>query len=310
MFSAEELENVPSQPKVVTLQSAVTSSSSHKTGAVVASAPPVLYNVGTRTFVNIPLVDDASAKGAVLPPPLASSTPSRQSSAASVPAGVVRTPEEEKAIQMMKEKASLKVALIKSMEKLNIRFHEEYHDISLAKELKLPIVAGESVITVKLPELEPLATELADRRVYVCFRSLAENSVVIKFQIAKVVVDGRVPTIEILLRSKIPTIKPLVDEHFLRLRIERAELDAHNQFFLPVGDTFHSVATEQLFDPKAVTVASTLNDEVLLPKSYHSVRCSVPLKPEEAAGVNDTLVILERTADHGMYLYIRPAPQK
>jgi hypothetical protein len=232
--------------------------------------------------------------------------PAAEPAAAAVPAPKL-TKEECEARAKMNEKVLLKTAEIKTWQTAGIKFHDEFHDISLKKELKLPVPGGDCVITVSLPELELFASELADRRVLIHFRSLGGGTSAasghIKSQICKLILDDRTPAVDILLKSKAPTIAPT--DYFFRLRIERTEMDVDNQFFVPVSDSFLPAATEQLFDVTACTLVATQKDVVLLPKSYHTERCTVLLREDQLAGLNDVLVVLERTTDHSMNIGMR-----
>ena len=296
-----ELENVPSQPLIVTLnpeRHGQTGRRAATPGPFSSSAAAAPYTEGSRTYVEIPTVDHI-----LVPPEVTISAPPKLSSSAAVAEPTWHlTDAEKEARKTMKDKAAVKLAEIKALENSSLKFHEAYYDISLDKEEQLP-GPGDAVILVKLGELELFSTELADRHVFVHYRAQADNTAVVKSQICKVNLEGKSPTVELLVRSKNATLGPF--PLFLRLRIERTELDTDNQFFLPVSDTFHPTATETLFDLHCSTVASTLNDVVLLPKSFHTERCVVPLKPEELATLNDALVILERTPDHGMNIGMR-----
>lgn len=260
--SADELENMPCQPKIVTL-----------------AADPL----PRRPSEQEKKAPDSTSRQPAKAPPL--------------------TEAEKEAVRKMREKAGLRLAEIKALEGQGLKFHEEYHDIALKEPLKLPIPAGDLVVTVNLPELEMFSADLAGRHAFVHYRSLVNNNIIIKSQICKISVDGKNSTVDVLMRSKEGSIPPT--SYFLRLRIERLEADTDNCFYVPLEDCFHPSATEALFNVQNPHMVATQKDIVLLPKSFHVERCEVQLKPEEMVGLDNALVIMERTSDHAMNIGMR-----
>ena len=196
------------------------------------------------------------------------------------------------------DKLANKKAESKAFDSLEISFHDKWHFIDLKSAVTVEKL-GETLLTVRLSEIEIFMNDLVDRKVLV---RRDNPSPKIKRQICKLNIDGRSPVVEIIIDSDTKDIS--AQEKFFKLKIEKFEKDVPDQFFLPHNDVFDDVSKE-IFNMNAPAVATTLVDVVLPPKAFHTEICHVDLKPEDMEIIGTKDVILERTSDHGMNIGMR-----
>ena len=196
------------------------------------------------------------------------------------------------------DKLANKKAESKAFDSLEISFHDKWHFIDLKSAVTVEKL-GESLLTIRLSEIEIFMNDLVDRKVLV---RRDNPSPKIKRQICKLNIEGRSPVVEIIIDSDTKDIS--AQEKFFKLKIEKFEMDVPDQFFLPHNDVFDDVSKD-IFDMNAPAVATTLVDVVLPPKAFHTEICHVNLKPEDMEIIGTKNVILERTSDHGMNIGMR-----
>ena len=123
-----------------------------------------------------------------------------------------------------------KLAEMKAMDSIEIKFHDRPHYISLKAPLHLER-PGKNVVTVKLPEIEIFFNDLSDRRVSIRRDDDGSGGVKIRRQVCKVTIDGRIPMVDILIESQATLLEPM--HKFFKIYIERMEKDGGDQFNLP-----------------------------------------------------------------------------
>ena len=191
-----------------------------------------------------------------------------------------------------------KKAESKAFDSLEVTFHDKWHFIELKSAIEVEKV-GETVLTVRLSEIDIFSNDLADRKLLI---KRDQPSPRIRRQICRVNLDGRFPTVEIVIESLTKSIG--AQEKFLKLKIEKLEKDVPDQFYLPHNDVFDDVHKE-IFNMEAPAIATIMGDVVLPPKAFHTEICQVNLKPEDLENIGTRKVILERTTDHGMNIGMR-----
>ena len=157
----------------------------------------------------------------------------------------------------------------KALDSLALEFHEKPHFINLNAALEFK-EKGENLAYIRLTEVEVFLNDLADRRILVK-RDLKLGAPMIKRQICKVVLEGRVPKVEVIIDSNNLSIQPMTK--FLKIQIERTDKDSSDQFNLPLNNVFDD-GVEAVFDLDNPAIATTIADVVLLPKeSVTFIQC-------------------------------------
>jgi len=193
-----------------------------------------------------------------------------------------------------------KLAEMKAMDSLEVKFHDRPHYISLKKAVDVER-PGENIITVRLGEVDIFFNDLNERKVNIR-RDDDGGPVKVRRQICKVTLDGRIPMVDILVDCRNTKIEAM--NKFFKVYIERTDKDGADQFYLPQSDVFEPIINE-IFSLGAPLCATTPGDVVLAPKAFHEETCLVNIKSEEVEAFSSMKVILERTADHGMNIGMR-----
>eukprot|EP00088_Acartia_fossae_P000776 TRINITY_DN10308_c0_g1_i2.p1 TRINITY_DN10308_c0_g1~~TRINITY_DN10308_c0_g1_i2.p1 ORF type:complete len:1213 (-),score=414.01 TRINITY_DN10308_c0_g1_i2:230-3334(-) len=197
-------------------------------------------------------------------------------------------------------KVSQKQAEIKALATIETAFHDRVHFVELKEALTFEQV-GYNVVNFHLAPLDIFISDLPDRKVRI--KKQDRTDFQIPKQICKIKLQGRNVHTEILISSNKKKIEPL--EGFLRLQIEKIDIDSNDPFFIPHGHVIHKGA-EEMFDSEGSAAATVPADILLAPKSFHKQLCNVTLKDKELSDLRpNQLVIVNRTKDHGMNIGMR-----
>ena len=128
-----------------------------------------------------------------------------------------------------------KLAEMKAMDSLEVKFHDRPHYISLKKAVDVER-PGENIITVRLGEVDIFFNDLNERKVNIR-RDDDGGPVKVRRQICKVTLDGRIPMVDILVDCRNTKIEAM--NKFFKVYIERTDKDGADQFYLPQGRSYN-----------------------------------------------------------------------
>ena len=156
-----------------------------------------------------------------LPPPPPPITPSSSSDQDSHRRATIKTE--------IDSKVSQKQAEIKALATIETAFHDRVHFIELKEPLTVEQI-GYNVVNFHLAPLDIFISDLPDRKVRI--KKHERSDFQIPKQICKIKLQGRNVHTEILIKSN-KKIEPM--EGFLRLQIEKIDIDSSDPFFIPHG---------------------------------------------------------------------------